>query len=158
MMQYVATYLRTPAELAAVELAAVVQYTPFAVIPHVGDTHTLLVSVLPDAPPLVASVRLLGLCNETDVFHVHGREAYWLHGAGGPSRFTGATLEKALQMPATMRNMTPCASWRPYMGLPASMPEIRKRSTHNEQTRRRIEPDRGRQERRLHARRLFPAL
>jgi uncharacterized protein (DUF1697 family) len=98
----VATFLRTPDQL-----AAVAQYQPFAATaPGDGGAHMLYVSFLPEPPTQEAHARLVALRNEIDDFQVYGREAYWLRRAGGQSKFTGAALEKALRMPATMRNMT----------------------------------------------------
>lgn len=98
----VATFLRTPDQL-----AAVAQYRPFAgIAPDDDSAYTLFVSFLPETPVQEGHPRLLTLRNEVDDFHVYGREAYWLRNAGGQSKFTGAVLEKALRMPATMRNMT----------------------------------------------------
>jgi hypothetical protein len=45
--------------------------------------------------------------NEVDDFHVHEREVYWLSRKTiGQSTFSGGLLEKALGMPATVRNVT----------------------------------------------------
>lgn len=98
----VATFLRTPDQL-----AAVAQHQPFAATAP-GDyvAHMLYVAFLPEPPTQDAHARLFALRNEIDDFQVNGREAYWLRLAGGQSRFTGAALEKALRMPATMRNIT----------------------------------------------------
>ena len=42
-----------------------------------------------------------------DDFHIHGREVYWLcRTRMSEFAFTGALLEKAIGMPATMRNTT----------------------------------------------------
>ena len=42
-----------------------------------------------------------------DEFHVKGREVYWLcRKISSESTFSGAVLEKALGMPATLRNST----------------------------------------------------
>jgi uncharacterized protein (DUF1697 family) len=96
----VATFLRTPQELAA---AAILE--PFAENAP-SDEDTLFVSFLAEPPADEEQARLLALRSEVDDFHVAGREAYWLRRAGGQTKFTGAALEKALRRPATMRNMT----------------------------------------------------
>ena len=45
--------------------------------------------------------------SKVDDFHIHDREAYWLSRIrSSDSTFSGAMLEKALGMPATMRNIT----------------------------------------------------
>jgi uncharacterized protein (DUF1697 family) len=96
----VATFLRTPQEL-----AAAAAYEPFAGT-ALGDEDTLFVSFLAEPPADEAHARLLALRSEVDDFHVGGCEAYWLRRASGQTKFTGAALEKALRQPATMRNMT----------------------------------------------------
>jgi uncharacterized protein (DUF1697 family) len=95
----VATFLRTPQEI--FEIAAC---HPFAA--QAGDQDTLFVSFLAEPPADEGVARLLALRSEADDFHVAGREAYWLRRAAGQTKFTGAALEKALRLPATMRNMT----------------------------------------------------
>ena len=94
----VATFLRTPTEL-----AAVAAHDPF---PESRDAETY-VAFLRDAPSEAAREKLLSYRSETDDFAVHGREVYWLPNVRlNESKFSGGTLEKALKMPATMRNMT----------------------------------------------------
>jgi uncharacterized protein (DUF1697 family) len=95
----VATFLRTPAEL-----AAVVAHQPFpASDPAAG--HALTVTFLKAAPGEEARQKLLSLRNEIDDFHVHQREAYWLCATRtSDSKFIG--FERALRMPATSRNVT----------------------------------------------------
>jgi hypothetical protein len=45
--------------------------------------------------------------SEVDDFHVHGREVYWLcRTKMSESAFSGALLEKAMGMTATIRNAT----------------------------------------------------
>lgn len=98
----VATFLRTPHEL-----AAVTQYEPFGPLEPEGKAHSLFVAFLPETPSQEAHNRLLALRSEVDDFHLHGREAWWLRrNAVGPSKFSGGALEKALRLPATMRNVT----------------------------------------------------
>ena len=77
------TFIRTPAER-----AAVAAMWPF--------------SAPPDA---AATERLMAFSTPVDAFHVDGREVYWLRrDALGESAFAGGVLEKALGMPATVRN------------------------------------------------------
>ena len=94
----VATFLRTPAEL-----AAAVKRSPFGKI----DTANLYVGFLADAPS-PASIRDLRACaNDIDDFHVAGREVYWLcRTSFGRSAFSGAKLEKKLCCATTLRNIT----------------------------------------------------
>ena len=98
----VATFLRTPDEL-----ARVAAHDPFpggdagsAGNPlHVAFTRRAV------APEAVRS--LLAARSEIDDFHVEGREIYWVRRTLlGESKFTGARLEKIIGMPATARNIT----------------------------------------------------
>ncbi|CAN5826058.1 DUF1697 domain-containing protein [soil metagenome] len=89
----------------AAELAAIAAYEPFpASTLDAGDT-TLYVSFLSDPPPQTARDNIFALQIPTDEFHIHERELYWLrHGKISDSTISGALLEKAVGMPATMRN------------------------------------------------------
>ena len=94
----VATFLRTPREL-----AAIVAHEPFPGSPE-AETY---VAFLHEPPSDAAREKLLGFRSEADDFDVHGREVYWLPNARvSESKFSGGVLEKALRMPATIRNMT----------------------------------------------------
>jgi len=97
----VATFLRTPQEV-----TAVAAYDPFAGL--CGEQpHSFFVAFLAQPPTDEAKARLLALGNAIDTFHLYGREVYWLrHDHAGPSKFTGGALEKALRLPATVRNIT----------------------------------------------------
>ena len=98
----VATFIRTPAEV-----AAVASYAPFSADDHAAEGHWLYVGFLADRPGAAARDKLLAFRTAIDDFHVHEREAYWLcRTRSSESNFTGAALEKALGMPATMRNIT----------------------------------------------------
>ncbi len=97
----VKTFVRTTAQVA--EVAA---YAPFSPAELSVEGNALYVSFLPGPPESDGVERLLALRNEVDDFHVHGSEAYWLRRRSvGESDFTGAALEKAMDAPATMRNM-----------------------------------------------------
>ena len=93
----VATFLRTPAEL-----AAAARRKPFE-----GDAPNLYVGFLASAPP-AAAVRALRACaTAVDDFRVVGRQVYWLcRTSFGQSEFTGARLEKVLGAATTVRNIT----------------------------------------------------
>lgn len=94
----VATFLRTPAEL-----AAVAAHDPFGE----ADVHALYVGFLKEPPSPEARAKVAALQTETDVFHIHRRELYWLCRTRiSDSPVSGARLEKALGMPATLRNVT----------------------------------------------------
>jgi uncharacterized protein (DUF1697 family) len=94
----VATFLRTPEELAAAASRRVFANT---------DDANLYVGFLSAAPP-AAAVRALRACaNEVDDFRVVGREVYWLcRTSFSRSDFSGARLEKLLGAATTLRNIT----------------------------------------------------
>ena len=94
----VATFLRTPAEL-----AEAARRSPFGKI----DAANLYVGFLAEAPS-AASIRQLRACaTDIDDFRVAGREVYWLcRTSFGRSAFSGAKLEKKLCCPTTLRNIT----------------------------------------------------
>jgi uncharacterized protein (DUF1697 family) len=97
----VATFLRTPAEL-----AAVAQYQPFPGADLDGAVG-LFVSFLPRPPADEARRKVAALRTPTDDFHIHARELYWICRTRlSESRVSGALLEKTLGLPATMRNVT----------------------------------------------------
>lgn len=97
----VATFIRTTSEL-----AAVVQQRPFVAAELEAD-HGLYIAFLPTPPSSAAQEKLLAYRSALDNFHIHGREVYWLcRTRMSDSAFSGALLEKALGMPATMRNAT----------------------------------------------------
>lgn len=98
----VATFIR-----AAPELAAIVQYQPFA--PAELDTadNSLYVAFLPALPSDEAQHKLMAFRNTIDDFHFHNREIYWLcRKKFSESTFSGARLEKTIGMSATIRNIT----------------------------------------------------
>ena len=95
----VTTFLRTTDELAAVAAR-----DPFG--KPIPDNGRLFVGFLRDAPPAVARKRVAALGTATDDFQVHGRELYWLCATPSmQSIVSGATLEKLLGAPATLRNV-----------------------------------------------------
>jgi uncharacterized protein (DUF1697 family) len=97
----VATFLRTTAEV-----AAITRYQPFEQA-AVEQAHALHVGFVGLTPGEAAQHRLLTLATANDDFHSHGREVYWLsHQRISDSTLSGATLEKALGLPMTMRNIT----------------------------------------------------
>jgi uncharacterized protein (DUF1697 family) len=98
----VATFVRTPTELAAVAAA-----TPFGPDDPLAAGHALSVGFVKSAPPSAAATGLLALATDTDDFRIVGREIYWLCRARvSDSRFSGARCEKLLAGPATFRNIT----------------------------------------------------
>ena len=98
----VATFIRSPAEL-----AAIATYQPFPAADLAAGAHALYIAFLPAPPADEARHKLMAYRTAIDDFHVHVREVYWLGRAGiGQSTFSGALLEKTIGMPATMRNVT----------------------------------------------------
>ena len=97
----VLTFVRT-----ATELAAVAAYAPFP--PSDDPIHGLYVSFM--KAPLGDQARqgLLALSSDTDVFHAHGREFYWLCRIrlSDSPLFAGTLLAKTVGVPTTMRNAT----------------------------------------------------
>lgn len=98
----VATFLRT-----AAELRALTAYQPFPATALAGEGAGLYIGFLPDSPAAAATDRLQTLRTPADDFVIHGRELYWLRqGRLSDSPYTGATLEKTLRLPTTLRNVT----------------------------------------------------
>jgi len=97
----VATFLRTPSELAQVGA-----YQPFG--PGVpAKTEVLYVSFVKRAPSADVQREIMACRNPIDDFHIHGREVYWLRRPQfGESKFTGARLERLLGTLATARNVS----------------------------------------------------
>jgi len=96
----VATFLRTD-----VELARIAQHVAFPESELRVESNTLYAAFLPTPPDPAAQARLMEWESETDLFHIHAREIYWLvRKARGESKLTGARMEKAIGMPATVRN------------------------------------------------------
>jgi uncharacterized protein (DUF1697 family) len=97
----VATFIRSPAEL-----AAVARHQPFAAELE-AEGHSLYIAFLPAKPSSEAQRKLLAFRTEIDDFHIHEREIYWLaRKRMSESAFSGALLEKTIGLPATMRNVT----------------------------------------------------
>ena len=97
----VATFLRTPAEL-----AAVVAYEAFAPA-AVAAAHSLHVMFVAAPISAAAAQKLAALSDAVNQFHAHGRELYWLRQAGQDvSPFSGAQLEKALGAAGTIVTLT----------------------------------------------------
>lgn len=97
----VATFVRSPAELAAV---AEHDAFPKATL---AKAHALWVAFLKDAPSAEGLKRLKAVQCETDTFAVEGRELFWLRQVTSTdSKVTGATVERALGASLTARNIT----------------------------------------------------
>jgi uncharacterized protein (DUF1697 family) len=98
----VASFLRTPAEVAAVGAA---QPFPADLLAAAGTM--LYVLFLKHEPQPTARQRLAALANQVDHFELIGRELYWMScRSQGDSRVSGAQLERALAAPGTARNIS----------------------------------------------------
>lgn len=98
----VETFLRTPAEL-----AAIVDHRPFNVRELESDEHTLHVFFLRRALIAAEIAKLTSLDSSTDAFHAHGREWYWLcRGRTSDSPVKWPLLNKSIGVANTARNVT----------------------------------------------------
>ncbi len=98
----VATFIRSTAEL-----PAIAHRQPFSSSEVDAEGYALTIAFLKAPPGDEARQKLMRLRTEVDDFSVHQREVYWLcRTRVSQSTFSGALLEKALGMPATMRNVT----------------------------------------------------
>ena len=98
----VGTFLRTPAEL-----AAIVRHKPFEPSIIDPEQHSLYIGFLPRKPGADTARKIVALRTAVDEFHVHKRELYW----GCRTRFSesavsGNLLERTIAMPMTVRNVT----------------------------------------------------
>ena len=72
-----------------------------------GAVHAIYIGFMAAEPGDAAKAKLRSLVTKTNNFHLNGREVYWLcRSKFSDSEFSGATLAKALGMPATLRNST----------------------------------------------------
>jgi len=98
----VATFLRTPAEVAAAAAR-----TPFPAADPVPEGHTLSVVFLKTELDAEAQQRTAELGTDVDDLKVEGRELYWwCRTRFNETKITPKRLEKALGMPGTARNVT----------------------------------------------------
>jgi uncharacterized protein (DUF1697 family) len=86
------------------ELATLLEHPVLSA--HNGKDPAVHVMFLRDVPPRDMAKKLAALNNDVDQFHVAGREVLWvLHGGFSDSK-VGGMLDKALNMPTTVRNST----------------------------------------------------
>lgn len=99
----VATFVRTDAEV-----AALAKYEPFPRADLDAPGIALMVIFLQSPPSKEARAKLIALRTPTDDFHVSEREAYWLCRTriSESTVFKKGSLDKALGVPATSRNIT----------------------------------------------------
>ena len=92
------TFVRTYADLLAIQAD---QPFPLSEL----EDNKLYIGFLADPPNDEAKQALQACTTEVDTFHINGSEVYWLcRKTISQSDFSGAKLEKALDMPATLRN------------------------------------------------------
>jgi uncharacterized protein (DUF1697 family) len=96
----VATFVRSPAEL-----AAAAGCRPFDGAEE--QAAAWMIAFLHAAPAAAAMERLMRHRSEVDDFVAVGREVHWLcRTRVSESKFSGAVLERALGAPSTMRSVT----------------------------------------------------
>ena len=98
----VATFIRTPDEL-----AAIAAHRPFLDGGPAEPAHRLYVGFLKSTATEEAWRKLAGHRTATDDFDLRARELYWLcRTRTSDSAVSGAVLERTLGAPATFRNIT----------------------------------------------------
>lgn len=96
----VATFLRTPAQLAQV-VAAI----PFSPSDLSDEAASVYIAFAATTPTSAAQEKLLACGNAVDTFHVRQHDIYWLcQRRFSDSTFSSARMEKMLQIPLTVRN------------------------------------------------------
>lgn len=96
----VATFVRTASALA--QLCDAIPFTGTEL-----ENATLYVAFLPAPPSKEAVRKLMSFASAVDDFRVRGSEAWWLcRKKMSESAFSGTALEKALTVPATLRNIS----------------------------------------------------
>lgn len=97
----VATFIRSPHAL-----SAIAQYRPFDAA-DLSSAAALNITFVAQWPNAAAQARLLALGTPNDAFHIHDREVYWLcRSKISESVINGKSIEKALGLSGTMRNIT----------------------------------------------------
>lgn len=88
------------------EVTDVSEYKPFEGAEMEAEGNTLYVGFLKDAPGEDAQQKLMTYATDDDALHLDGREVYWLcRTKASDSKFSGAVVERTLDMQATMRNV-----------------------------------------------------
>ncbi|MDQ6830047.1 MAG: DUF1697 domain-containing protein [Gemmatimonadota bacterium] len=97
----VATFLRTPAELAAIAI-----HPAYGASESMPAEHSLLVGFMRSALNAEAHARLAACTSDVDEFRAHDRQTYWLCRTRlAETKVSGPRLEKALGSPVTFRNI-----------------------------------------------------
>ena len=88
------------------ELAALAEH-PLVSGDAVEDGAGLYVAFVREKPTAEATRKLMALATEADAFHVYQHHVLWLvRGRFSDSQLSGPSLERALGIPATVRNST----------------------------------------------------
>ena len=96
----VATFIRSMDEM-----DEIARYAPFDEPGLDAGSCTLYIAFLANPPGDQAVQKLLALASPVNQFHAAGQQIYWLcRTRFSDSGFSGTQLEKALSMPATIRN------------------------------------------------------
>ncbi len=96
----VATFIKTTDEV-----ANIAHSNPFKTSDLEVKKNVLFIAFVAETPSDEAKQQLLTLTTGIDEFYVDGCEVYWLYRRTvGESDFSGALLEKTLEMEATLRN------------------------------------------------------
>lgn len=111
----VATFVRT-----GPEVAAIAAYRPFPPA-ELKAAGALNVGFLAEPLTAPAERTLLGMQTDIDVFHVHGRELYWLcRKKQSESTFSNVNFERALKVRATFRGMRTVVNMTERFGFTAA--------------------------------------
>lgn len=96
----VATFIRTDKEL-----GKIASYQPFQPTDKDGDV-SLNIAFLYEPLDVPTKQKLMALNTDTDEFHIHGREIYWLRRKKqGTFVYSTVPLEKTLSQPFTVRGI-----------------------------------------------------
>ena len=96
----VATFVRSTSEV-----VNIAEYKPFDDSDLNAEGNVLYIAFTSDEPSTDSKRKLMTFTTVADDFRVYGREVYWLSRKKiSESKFSGARLERALGMPATLRN------------------------------------------------------
>ena len=122
----VATFVRTPAQV-----AAIARYEPFPA-DLVAGAASLNVGLMAAAPPEAAHQALASLPTTGDRFHINGAELYWLlQQKQSESKISNGLLERAIKARATFRGLNTMRRLDAKLTAPASpvtaKPRIRKK-------------------------------
>jgi len=118
----VATFVRSPAEL-----ASVASHEPFAPGAFDFTKHALYIGFLGGKPKVETVRKVVSLKTPVDEFHIHGKELYWGCRAArwSESALSGPALERAIATPMTMRNITTVRKLAAKLAVKSTDPSLR---------------------------------